>query len=149
MRNELYLKDIRRTEGIENFVNEKVQTLTDKLVQGDSDLHVDVRIAKERQRVGSRKPSYICEVLVKSGMSSKMFKVIRHDNSLMRAVVNSFDALKHVLGKAHDRLRHDRRRLGNNRGSLVRVNASVNSTMASFDNGLGGFVEPGRANARR
>jgi hypothetical protein len=119
MRNELYLKDIRRTEGLENLVNEKVLNLTEKLVQPDSDLHVDVRLAKERKRSANRKPSYQCEVLVKSGMSSKMYKVIRQDNSLLRAVAASFEALKHLLGNAHDRLRHDRRRRGHDKSTLI------------------------------
>jgi ribosome-associated translation inhibitor RaiA len=115
MRNELYLKDIRRTEGIENLINEKVQNLTEKLVQPDSDLHVDVRLSKERKRTANRKPSYHCEVLVKSGMSSKIFKVIKHNESLFRAVAASFDSLKVLLGKTHDRLRHDRRRRADHR----------------------------------
>jgi ribosome-associated translation inhibitor RaiA len=112
MRNELYLKDIRRTESIENFVNEKVHQLTDKLIQPDSDLHVDVRITKDRKRTAARKPSYQCEVLVKSGMSAKIYKAIRHDESMYRAIVASFQALKHLLGDAHDRIRHERRRHG-------------------------------------
>lgn len=125
MRNELYLKDIRRTAGIENFISEKVQHLMEKLVQSAGDLHVDVRLAKERKRVAGRKPSYQCEVLVKSAMSSKMYKVVRKDSSLFRAVGSSFAALKHLLGHAHDRIRHDRRRRGHDRSTLVPIRASM------------------------
>lgn len=119
MRNELYLKDIRRTEGLQNFINEKVQHLTDKLIPNDSDLHVDVRLAKDRNRTANRKPSYHCEVLVKSGMSAKMFKVMKHDDSLFRAVTETFDSLKVLLGRTHDRIRHDRRRRALERQSAL------------------------------
>lgn len=132
MRNELYLKDIRRTEGIENFVNEKVHHVTDKLVQPDSDLHVDVRIAKDRKRSASRKPSYQCEVLVKSGMSAKMFKVIRHSNSMFRAISDSFEALKHQLGKAHERIRKDRRRQGGKAREIPDLTGPEVSGLATY-----------------
>jgi ribosome-associated translation inhibitor RaiA len=125
MRNDLHLKDIHRTDGLENLINEKVQHLTEKLVQGDSDLHVDVRLAKDRQRTANRKPSYHCEVLVKSGMSYRMFKVIKHNESLFRAIAASFDSLKVMLGKTHDRLHHDRRRRADELRTMAKTDKAL------------------------
>lgn len=55
MRTELFFKDIRRSEYAENFINDKVENLTDKLIQPDSDSHVVVRVQKDRQRTADRK----------------------------------------------------------------------------------------------
>jgi hypothetical protein len=110
MRTELIFKDIRRSDYAENFINEKVELLSEKLIHPDSDLHVTVRVEKDRQRTANRHPIYHCEVIVKSGISAKIYKTIRQDRNLFRAITASFGALKIILGKTHDRLRNDRRR---------------------------------------
>ncbi|MBS1970325.1 MAG: HPF/RaiA family ribosome-associated protein [Bdellovibrionales bacterium] len=110
MRTEIVFKDIRRSEYAEDFINDKVDALVEKLIQPDSDLHITVRLERSRARTAIRQGLYQCEVFVKSGMSDRVYKTVRQDRNLFRAVVASFDALKVVLGKNHDRLRHDRRR---------------------------------------
>jgi ribosome-associated translation inhibitor RaiA len=110
MRTELFFKDIRHSEYADNFINEKVQILTDKLIHPDNDLHVIVRLEKDRQRTANRHPIYHCEVTLKSGMSAKTYKTVRQDRNLFRAIAASFEALKTILAKTHDRLRNDRRR---------------------------------------
>lgn len=110
MRTEVFFKDIRRTGYTEDFITDKVDALTDKLIQPDSDLHVVVRVEKSRQRTDIRQGLYQCEVIVKSGMSDRTYKTLRQDRNLYRAVVACFEALKVILAKNHDRLRHDRRR---------------------------------------
>jgi ribosome-associated translation inhibitor RaiA len=110
MRTEILFNDVRRSEYAENFINDKIEALTDKLVLPDSDLHIAVRVAKSRQRTPTRRGLYQCEVLIKSGVSDKIYKTVRQDRNLFRAIVSCFDALKAILGKDHDRQRHDRRR---------------------------------------
>jgi ribosome-associated translation inhibitor RaiA len=110
MRTELFLKDIRHSDYTENFINEKIGILTEKMLHPDSDLHVIVRIEKDRQRTSNRHPIYHCEVMLKSGMSVKTYKAVRQDRNLFRAITSSFGALKIILGKTHDRIRNDRRR---------------------------------------
>jgi len=110
MRTEIFFKDIRRSEYAEDFINNKVDALADKLIQPDSDLHISVRLERARQRTTNRRGLFQCEVVVKSGMSERTYKTVRQDRNLFRAVVSCFDALKVVLAKNHDRMRHDRRR---------------------------------------
>ncbi len=110
MRTEIVFKDIRRSEYAEDFINDKIDALVEKLIQPDSDLRITVRLERSRARTEIRQGLYRCEIFVKSGMSNKVHKTARQDRNLFRAIVASFDALKVVLGKSHDRLRHDRRR---------------------------------------
>jgi len=110
MRTEIIFKDVRRSEYAEDFISNKIDALADKLIQPDSDLHIAVRVEKSRQRTANRRGLYQCEVLVKSGMSDKTYKTVRQDRNLFRAIVSSFDTLKVILSKNHERLRHDRRR---------------------------------------
>jgi len=120
MRTEILFKDIRRSEYIENFISDKVEILTDKLIQPDSDLHVIVRVEKDRQKTDNRHPIFHCEVTIKSGVSAKPLVINKQDRNIFRAIVSSFDTLKVVLGKTHDRLHHDRRR----RGGIPELNES-------------------------
>lgn len=109
MRTELFFKDIRRSEYAEDFIYDKVDALTD-FVMPDSDLHIVVRVEKLKQRTANRHGIFQCEITVKSGMSDKTYKTVRQDRNLFRAIVGCFEAMRVVLGKNHDRLRHDRRR---------------------------------------
>jgi ribosome-associated translation inhibitor RaiA len=127
MRTEILFKDIRRSEYIENFIGDKVELLTDKLIQPDSDLHVIVRVEKERQRTDNRHPVFHCEVTIKSGVSVKPLVISKQDRNIFRAIVSSFDTLKVLLGKNHDRLRHDRRR----RGGIAELNESYEPDLDS------------------
>jgi len=110
MRTDIIFKDMHRSDYVENFVSEKVDYLVDRLVSPDNDTHVSVRIAKSKERTDLRQPIYRCEVILKSGMSSKHYKTVKGDRNLFRCITTSFDSMKTMLGKSHDRLRHDRRR---------------------------------------
>ncbi|MGZ3747218.1 MAG: HPF/RaiA family ribosome-associated protein [Pseudobdellovibrionaceae bacterium] len=110
MRTELFFKDIQRSQYTENFILNKVETITDKLIHPENDLHITVRVEKDRQNMVNRHPVYQCEVTLKSGMSARVYKTLRQDRNLFRAINSSFDALKLILGKTHDRIRSDRRR---------------------------------------
>ena len=110
MRTDIIFKDLNRSEYVENFVNEKIDNIVDRLTDGDRDTHVSVRIAKSKERTDTRQPIYHCEVMLKSGMSSKVYKTVRNDRNIFGCITACFDSMKTVLGKTHDRLRHDRRR---------------------------------------
>ncbi|HEY8270233.1 MAG TPA: hypothetical protein VIG33_05050 [Pseudobdellovibrionaceae bacterium] len=110
MRTELVFKDVQRSAYAEDFILKKTELLAGKLLQPDKDLHIAVRIEKDRQETANRHPIYQCEVTLKSGISAKTYKTLRQDRNLFRAINSSFEALKLILGKTHDRLRHDRRR---------------------------------------
>lgn len=110
MRTDLIFKDVRRSQYAEDFINDKVEALTERLAQPDSDLHITVRVGKGRQRTANRHGLYQCEVLLKSGISDRIYKIARQDRNLYRAIVSSFDALKLIMTKNNDRLHKDRRR---------------------------------------
>lgn len=109
MRTDILFKDIRRSDYITDFINDKIEAFTDKLIP-DKDLHITVRIEKGRQRTANRHAVFQCEITLKSGISDKTYKVVKQDRNVFRAIVKSNDALKILLAKNHDRLRHDRRR---------------------------------------
>lgn len=110
MRTEIFFKDIRRSDYAENFINDRIETLLEKLTPWDNDVHVVVRVEQDRQRTAQRHGIYQCEVILKSGMNSKTYKASRQDRNFFRALVSCFDALKVILAKNHDRLHRDRNR---------------------------------------
>jgi ribosome-associated translation inhibitor RaiA len=110
MRTDIVFKDFHRSEYIENFLSDKIDHMVERLVAPDNDTHVTVRLEKCKERTDLRRPVFQCEVIVKSGMSSKIYKTVKCDRNIFRAIVCSFDSMKNTLSKTHDRLRHDRRR---------------------------------------
>lgn len=110
MRTEIFFNGIHRSDYINDFITDKVEAITDKLML-DKDLHVAVRIEKDRERTANRSPVFQCEITVKSGVSDRTFKVVKQDRNIFRAIVKSSDALKVLLGKSHARLRHENRHL--------------------------------------
>lgn len=110
MRTEIFFNNIHRSEYVADFINDKIDAMTDKLMI-DKDLHVTVRVEKDRERTSQRSPVFQCEITLKSGVSDKTYKVVKQDRNLFRAIVKSSDALRSMMGKSHDRLRHENRRL--------------------------------------
>ncbi|WP_413287607.1 HPF/RaiA family ribosome-associated protein [Bdellovibrio sp. HCB337] len=110
MRTEIFFNGIHRSDYVNDFITDKVELITDKLML-DKDLHVVVRVEKDRERTSTRSPVFQCEITVKSGVSDRTFKVVKQDRNLFRAIVKSSDALKVLLGKSHDRLRQENRHL--------------------------------------
>ena len=110
MRTDIVFKDLNRSEYVENFVNEKIDHITDRLVDANRDTHISVRISKSKERTELRQPIYHCEVILKSGMSSKLYKTVRNDRNIFGCITACFDSMKAVLGKSRARLTNDRRR---------------------------------------
>jgi ribosome-associated translation inhibitor RaiA len=110
MRTEILFKDLNRSEYVEAFVEEKIDGITHRWVSPNNDTHVSVRISRSKERTEQRQPIYQCEIILKSGMSSKTYKTVKSDRNIFKSVTHSFESMRTMLGKTHDRLRHDRRR---------------------------------------
>ncbi len=110
MRTEIIFKDFSRSEYIENFIQNKVETLANRLISPDNDTHISVRLIEAKERTAVRRPIYQCEMTIKSGMSPKTYKIHKEDRNIFRAIIFCADAAKVALAKSHDRLRNDRRR---------------------------------------
>ena len=108
MRTEIFFNGIHRSDYINDFITDKIDAITNKLLL-DKDLHVVVRVEKDRERTDKRSPVFHCEITVKSGVSGKIQKVIKQDRNIFRAIVKSSDALKVLMAKTHARLRHENR----------------------------------------
>lgn len=99
MQTDIYYRDITKTENLEAYLLEKVEKAVEDFFKNDSDAHLTVRVESDRRRSQSRKPSYICEVVLKPSHDRAVIKVHKTDENFKRCVARTVSALKVVLGK--------------------------------------------------
>lgn len=99
MQTDIYYRDITKTENLESYLLEKVEKSVEDFFKYDSGAHLTVRVESDRRRSQSRKPSYICEVILKPSHHRTVIKVRKTDENFKRCVARTAAALKVILGK--------------------------------------------------
>ena len=99
MQTDIYYRDITKTENLEAFLLDRVETSISEFLKYDSDAHVTVRVEQDRHRSQTRKPSYMCEIILKTSRSKNVIKVQKTDESFKTSVTKSVAALKARLAK--------------------------------------------------
>ena len=99
MQTDIYYRDITKTENLDGYLLEKVESSIGEFLKHDSGAHLTVRVEQDRHRSQTRKPSYMCEVLLKSSRSKSVIKVVKTDENFKSCVAKSVGALKAILAK--------------------------------------------------
>lgn len=99
MQTDIYYRDITRTENLEAYLLEKVEGGIEDFFKSDGDAHLTVRVESDRRRSQSRKPSYICEVILKPSHERTVIKVRKTDENFKKCVAKTVAALKVILAK--------------------------------------------------
>lgn len=111
MQTDIYYRDITKTENLEAYLLEKVEGAIEEFFKYDSGAHLTVRVETDRHRSQTRKPSYICEVILKPSRIRTVIKVRKNDENFKRCVAKTVSALKVILSKNSSRKaqhhRHD------------------------------------------
>ncbi|KYG68676.1 hypothetical protein AZI87_05425 [Bdellovibrio bacteriovorus] len=110
MQTDIYYRDITKTENLEAYLLEKVEGTVEDFFKYDSGAHLTVRVETDRHRSQTRKPSYICEVILKASYIRNVIKVRKTDENFKRCVANTVDALKVILSKQSSLKSQHRRR---------------------------------------
>lgn len=109
MQTDIYYRDITKTENLEAYLLEKVEGTVEDFFKYDSGAHLTVRVETDRHRSHTRKPSYTCEVVLKSSRMRNVIKVRKTDEHFNRCVANTVGALKASLSKySSKKARHNR-----------------------------------------
>jgi hypothetical protein len=99
MRTDIYFRDITKTENLEWYLSEKVERGIEDFFKYDSGAHLTVRVEYDRRRSQSRKPSFICEVVLKPTKNRAIIKVRKTDANFNTCVARTVAALKVILSK--------------------------------------------------
>lgn len=99
MQTDIYYRDITKTENLEDYLLEKVERGVEEFFKNDSGAHLTVRVETDRRRSHARKPSYICEVILKPTYERNVIKVRKTDENFKKCVARTVAALKGVLSK--------------------------------------------------
>lgn len=109
MQTDIYYRDITKTENLESYLLETVERAVEDFFKYDSGAHLTVRVETDRHRSQTRKPSYLCEVILKPSRSKTVIKVVKRDENFKRCVAKTVSALKVVLSKRSSRKAQHRR----------------------------------------
>lgn len=99
MQTDIYYRDITKTENLEAYLLDKVESSVEDFFKYDRDAHLTVRVECDRRRSQSRKPSYICEVILKPSHHRNVIKVRKTDEDFKKCVARTVSALKVILSK--------------------------------------------------
>ena len=103
MRAEFFTKGFEKTESMDDFLRKETLDLVDSFMRNERDIHLRVTVDEDRHRVQSRKPHFVCEIMIKSAASKKYFKTHRAAEDFRTAVYEATHAMKRILMKKSDR----------------------------------------------
>lgn len=109
MQTDIFYRDITKSENLEAYLLEKVEGTVSEFFKYDSDAHLTVRVEADRHRSQTRKPSYLCEVILKPSRSKAIIKVVKTDENFKKCVAKTVAALKVVMSKRSSRKAQHRR----------------------------------------
>ncbi len=109
MQTDIYYRDITKTENLESYLLETVERAVEDFFKYDSGAHLTVRVETDRHRSQTRKPSYMCEVILKPSRSRTVIKVVKQDENFKRCVAKTVSALKVILSRRSSRKAQHRR----------------------------------------
>ncbi|MNJ91304.1 Sigma 54 modulation protein / S30EA ribosomal protein [compost metagenome] len=97
MQTDIYYRDITKSDNLEAYLLEKIEGAVEAFFKYDSGAHLTVRVDTDRHRKGNRKPSYICEVVLKPMRTREVIKVSKSDDDFHTAVNKTVAAVKKIL----------------------------------------------------
>lgn len=103
MRIQTLFRNLGKSEALETFVQDKIYASIEQFLKYEPNANVAVRIDLDRHRSQNRKPSFTCEVIVKSTRSKQTIKVLKTGEDFHTAVSEAAAALKNVMGRRSGR----------------------------------------------
>lgn len=114
MRIQTLFRNLGKSEALEVFVEDKILTNIEHFLKYEPDTNVVVRLDLDRHRTQNRKPSFMCEVIVKSPRSKQTIKVTKAAEDFHTAVSDAAMALRNIMSRRsgkkaqHRRYEHSR-----------------------------------------
>lgn len=109
MRIQTLFRNLGKSEALDAFVEDKILTNIEQFLKYEPDANVAVRIDLDRHRSQNRKPSFTCEVIVKSPRSKQTIKVAKIGEDFHSAVSEAAAALKSIMGRRSGKKSQHRR----------------------------------------
>jgi len=109
MRIQTLFRNLGKSEALETYVQDKIYASIEQFLKYEPNATVAVRVDLERRRSQNRKPSFACEVIVKSTRSKQTIKVNKTAEDFHSAVSEASAALKNVMGRRSGRKSQHRR----------------------------------------
>lgn len=103
MRTEFVTKGFEKTEAMDAFLQHSTLDSVDQLLKRENDVHLRVVVDEDSHRNQTRKPSFTCEIVLKTGASKRLFKVRKQAANFRTAVMQASKAMKAILRKRSEK----------------------------------------------
>lgn len=124
MQIDIHFRDLGRTEAMEAFLMEKIETSVESFLKDDPNSRATVRVELDRHRSQTRKPSFHCEIILKPTHQKRILKVSKTGEDFHVVAAEAASALRTILRRRSSRrLRQHRRPLRDR--DLKTVNAEL------------------------
>jgi ribosomal subunit interface protein len=102
-------RDLGKTETLEAYLMEKIGSSIESFLKYDPNATATVRVDLDRHRSQNRKPSFICEVILKPTHQKRTIKVSKSGDDFYTAVSEATIALRAILRRNSARKSQHRR----------------------------------------
>lgn len=102
MQIDIYYRNIERSESLESFILEKINSALDEGMRVQEGTFLTVRVEKERERMDNRKPNFSCEILLKPANRRSVTKIRKVDEDFHKAVHHAALSLRGVKSRKRD-----------------------------------------------
>ncbi len=109
MNTEVQFRNLDRTESLDQYLRDKIESVAEDFFKHDPDTHITVRVETIRARVEGRKPLFMCEVILKPTKSKGTIKLVKTSNNFFDATHKTVMSLKNILGRRSERLTYARK----------------------------------------
>lgn len=109
MQIQTFFRDLGKTDALEAYLRDKIGSSIESFLKKDPHSAATVRIEQDRRRSQSRKPSFVCEVVLKPTHQKRTFKVSKSGEDFYTAVNEAAAALRTILRRRSTRKSQHRR----------------------------------------
>lgn len=103
-------RDLDKSEALEAYLQEKIGTSIEHFLKYQPNTTATVRIELDRHRSQNRKPSFLCEIVLKPTRNKKPIVIVKHGEDVYSAVNDAAATLKMILSRqSAKRAQHHRR----------------------------------------
>jgi len=94
---EVLTKGFEKTESIDQHLQVATWEAIEPFLKNDKDVHLKVVVNETSHRIEGRRHHFMCEILLKTAASRRVFKVKKDSTDFHEAVARASSAMKEVL----------------------------------------------------
>lgn len=102
MKTEMVIRDIRRTESLEDYLTSHIEDVVESMIPNRRDITLRMKVSEDSHRTDLRRPHFECSVYLKVG-KQRPIHITKQDASFHICVERLGSALRETLRRSHQK----------------------------------------------